>query len=145
MLSRLAVAAVLLSQVAEGAGVPELALAGDDPCLGGANGDGQCDISLRQLRGELRIAEVADTKQQEREEGTGFTEHGHQKCDRYTLMAFGDLRSAEVQCSGKSSSWCTGVMGPVDGKYYMCEDPMQMFPVAAVGGASSSSVWTRST
>uniref|UniRef100_A0A7S1QSM7 Uncharacterized protein n=1 Tax=Alexandrium catenella TaxID=2925 RepID=A0A7S1QSM7_ALECA len=149
MLARSAATAVLLllasASHAAPEGVPVPALEADDPCSADEDG-AQCDISLRQLRGE---ATVGGSDQEEHEESSeelhskkSFKKSHHKQCHKYDRMKFSDVKAAKTQCGGKSKSWCTGVMGPSDGKYYMCQDPLEVYDAPQVGGTSTSAVWT---
>mmetsp|Transcript_21199 Transcript_21199/g.66458 ORF Transcript_21199/g.66458 Transcript_21199/m.66458 type:complete len:149 (-) Transcript_21199:197-643(-) len=120
--------------------VPDAAFEGDDPCSSPDAGGQQCELSLRQLRGELRAD--GSGRQEQESGGPKFRQNSHQQCTSYSRKKFATLHAAQKRCGGRSKSWCTGVMGPMDGQFLMCRDPMTMFPAPAVGGLSRSSVWT---
>jgi len=125
---------------------PTAALEEDDACL--SEEEGQCGVSLRQLRLEPRAAELGpdspmgNSAQASPRSGRTYVERRNSYCKRYQTQSFDTPAAAQASCSGPHSRWCKGVMGPQDGRYYMCRDPLRVFDAPSSGSLKGSSLWT---
>jgi len=106
--------AFALAAVASWASAQELAALSSDDACDGSDGEG-CYLSLRQLRGQEKVAEVASHSAPfEAPEGPGFCCYSGSKsgdmcgsCRAESVAVAGTYCDAENKCGGCGGTWCS--------------------------------------